>query len=433
MALQPPAASLGTLGNYDLLEKVGEGSMGTVYRAMHWTTKEIVAIKVMPSHVARKPLLLKRFELEFRIANRVHHPNVVRVLEYSGQGPEPFLVMEFVEGASLGERLEAQGRLTEEEALRLTIQVGEGLRCAHDLGLLHRDVKPDNILVTREGNAKLADLGLGKEVDSDGELTRTGAGLGTPNFMAPEQFRNAKHADARCDVYSLAATLYQMLTAELPFGVGDPVRIMMRKLNGELKPVRQVVAEVSARTEAALLRAMDPDPQRRTPTCREFLDDLLGRRVIPASDPPPGANGSVSSSGLVRRRDMETRLGEWMAAKGNGLRQQPALGPANPAQAPAERPAPKPAAVPSWRVPVTQPPEGQGGAPPRSRGLSTERFRGRTPTDGVPRQKTPPPSDVRQSSIPTLAWFTERWKLLLLFAGTGLAALIVGLIWFLLV
>jgi hypothetical protein len=118
MALQPPAASLGTLGNYDLLEKVGEGSMGTVFRAMHWTTKDIVAIKVMPSHVARKPLLLKRFELEFRIANRVHHPNVVRVLEYSGQGPEPFLVMEFVEGASLGERLEAQGRLSEEEALR---------------------------------------------------------------------------------------------------------------------------------------------------------------------------------------------------------------------------------------------------------------------------------------------------------------------------
>jgi serine/threonine protein kinase len=240
--------------------------------------------------------------------------------------------------------------------------------------------------------------------------------------MAPEQFRNAKHADARCDVYSLAATLYQMLTGELPFGVGDPVRIMMRKLNGELKPVRQVVPEVTARTEAALLRAMEPDPQRRTPTCRDFLDDLLGRRVVPAND--PGANGSVSASGLVRRRDMETRLGEWMAAKGNGLRQQPALAPASPSQAPAERPAPKPAAVPSWRVPVTQTPDGPGGQ--RGRG------QGRTPTDGVPRQKTPPPSDARQSSIPTQAWFAERWKLLVLFAGTGIAALIMGLVWFLL-
>src|SRR5262245_39672782 len=122
MALKEPATTLGTLGNYDLLDKLGEGSMGTVYKACHWTTREVVAIKVMPSNIARKPMLLKRFEQEFRIASRVDHPNVVRVLEYNGQGVEPYLVMEFVDGVSLGDRLERERRLSEREATRLIVQ-----------------------------------------------------------------------------------------------------------------------------------------------------------------------------------------------------------------------------------------------------------------------------------------------------------------------
>jgi serine/threonine protein kinase len=291
MALQDPAATLGTLGNYDLIEKLGEGSMGTVYKARHWTTREVVAIKVMPSTIARKPMLLKRFEQEFRIASRVEHRNVVRVLEYSGRGPEPYLVMEFVDGAALGDRLERTGRLSEAEAVRIITQVAEGLHHAHELGLLHRDVKPDNVLVTADGIAKLTDLGLAKEMDAALELTRTGTGLGTPNFMAPEQFRNAKHADVRCDMYSLAATLYQMVTGELPFGQGDPVRILMAKMSNALTPPRHLVPELSERTERAILRALDPEPERRTASCREFVDELLGRTA-----PRPAARARVHSS-----------------------------------------------------------------------------------------------------------------------------------------
>jgi serine/threonine protein kinase len=441
MALQHSAGSLGTLGNYDLLEKVGEGSMGTVYRAAHWVTKEIVAVKVMPSHVARKPLLLKRFEQEFRLANRVQHPNVVRVLEYNGQEREPYLVMEFVEGASLGERLERQGRMAEEEALRLVLQVGEGLQHAHEVGLLHRDVKPDNILVTTDGVAKLTDLGLGKQVDATAELTRTGAGLGTPNFMPPEQFRDAKHADIRCDVYSLAATLYQMITGELPFGQGDPVRIMTRKLNNELTPIRQLAPEVSAQTEAAILRAMDPDPHRRTATCRAFLADLQG--CGPMTPPPPqtepaGANQdtvpadqlprpTLMSSGAVRRRDMDTRLNDWTAQRSRptapGARPSPE--PASPGREPQRE-----AGVTSWRIPLSQPP--QDAAARQGTGLSTERFlTSRLPNDEEP--GGPPSAAPRQVPPPHAhqpGRGTDSWKTGLLIGVAGMAAVLLGQVLF---
>jgi serine/threonine protein kinase len=271
------AAALQTLGNYELLEKVAEGGMGAIYRGRHRETAQVVAIKIMPAHMAANPVLLQRFEQEFRAASRLNHPNIVRALDYSDTGSTPYLVMEFVEGESLGQRLERDGRLNETEAIRLIAQVAQGLHRAHKLGLIHRDVKPDNILVTPEGVAKLADLGLVKEADSDLNLTKTGRGLGTPHFMAPEQFRNAKNADIRCDIYSLGATLYQMVTGELPFRSTGPLDAWMKKIQNELVPPRRLVPALSERVEWAILRAMSADPQRRPGTCREFIEDLTGR------------------------------------------------------------------------------------------------------------------------------------------------------------
>src|SRR5947209_12345455 len=147
--------------------------------------------------------------------------------------------MEFVEGESLGQRLEREGRMAEAEAIRLIAQVAQGLHRAHKQNLVHRDVKPDNILVRPDGVAKLADLGLVKETDADLNLTRTGRGLGTPHFMAPEQFRDAKNADPRCDVYSLGATLYMMVTGELPFrSVNGPLDAWMKKVQTDLEAAR---------------------------------------------------------------------------------------------------------------------------------------------------------------------------------------------------
>ena len=137
--------------------------------------------------------------------------------------------MEFVDGESLGQRIDREGRMPEDEAVRIIAQVCQGLHKAHKQGMIHRDIKPDNIMVTPQGEAKLTDLGLVKEVDAELNLTRTGRGLGTPHFMAPEQFRNAKNADARCDIYSLGATLYMMVTGELPFGKARPAGCLDEK------------------------------------------------------------------------------------------------------------------------------------------------------------------------------------------------------------
>jgi serine/threonine protein kinase len=164
--------------------------------------------------------------------------------------------------------------------------VAQGLHRAHKENLVHRDVKPDNILVTADGIAKLADLGLVKETETDLNLTRTGRGLGTPHFMAPEQFRNAKNADIRCDIYSLGATLYQMVTGELPFRSNGPLDAWMKKVHNDLVPPRQIVPDLSERLDWAIRRAMSADPGKRPASCREFVEDLTGKstRRLPQVD-----------------------------------------------------------------------------------------------------------------------------------------------------
>ncbi len=282
-----------TIGNYELIEKIAEGGMGAIYRGRRRDSDQFVAVKIMPAHMAQNPVLLKRFEQEFRAASRLDHPNIVRALDYGDAGDQPYLVMEFVEGESLGQKIEREGRMPEAEAIRIIAQVAQGLHRAHKQNLVHRDVKPDNILVRPDGVAKLADLGLVKETDTDLNLTKTGRGLGTPHFMAPEQFRNAKNADTRCDIYSLGATLYQMVTGELPFRSSGPLDAWMKKIQNELTPPRQIVPTLSARVEEAILRAMAADPVRRQSSCREFVEELTGKSTRRASGEVPAVAGEL--------------------------------------------------------------------------------------------------------------------------------------------
>ena len=265
------------LGNYDVLAKIAEGGMGTVYKARHRFTGEVVAVKVISPGTNRSQVILQRFEQEFRAAKVLDHPNVVRAIEYCGSGPHPFLVMEFVDGESVGQRIEREGPILEVEAIRLTAQICDGLQRAHKQGLVHRDVKPDNILVTRDGVAKLTDMGLVKEVDGDLNLTRTGKGLGTPHYMAPEQFRNAKGVDVRGDIYSIGATLYAMVTGTVPFANSNPLDCWMRKIKNEFPPPKDLNPAISDRVDWAIRRAMSAEPSQRPASCREFLEDLTGQ------------------------------------------------------------------------------------------------------------------------------------------------------------
>jgi serine/threonine protein kinase len=234
------------------------------------------------------PVVLKRFEQEYNVAKQIDHPNIVKALDFGKEGTTHYLVMEFVEGESLGQKLERDGRMDEAEAIRIVSQVAEALQKAHKQGMIHRDVKPDNILITPDGQARLTDLGLVKELDADLNLTRTGRGLGTPHFMAPEQFRNAKKADARCDIYSLGATLYMMVTGELPFKSNGPLDAWMKKINNEIEPPRKVNPDMSERVDWAIRRAISSEPVHRPETCREFIEDLTGHSTKKLSSTDAG-------------------------------------------------------------------------------------------------------------------------------------------------
>jgi serine/threonine protein kinase len=278
------------LGIYEVVSKIAEGGMGTVYKAKNRNTGEIVAIKVIAPTTAKNPVLLQRFEREFVAAKVLDHPNVVKAIDYCSALPNPFIVMEFVDGLSIGQRIEQKGAYPEAEAVRLIKQVCDGLQGAHKQGLVHRDVKPDNILVTREGVAKLTDMGLVKDLEGDLNLTRTGRGLGTPHYMAPEQFRNAKSVDVRGDIYSLGATLYAMVTGVIPFGNASPLDCWMKKIRNEFASPRELNPAVSERVDWAIRRAMSAEPSQRPSSCREFVEDLTGQgqsRTTPTATAPP--------------------------------------------------------------------------------------------------------------------------------------------------
>lgn len=270
------------LGAYELLAKVAEGGMGIVYRARSKGTGQLVAIKIMREKSRMNPVMLKRFEQEFRTASSVEHPNLVKALDFGDENGVPYLVMEFVEGATLSRLVDRDGPLPEAEAVRLAALVAQGLHRAHKKGIVHRDVKPDNIIVTPDGQAKLTDMGLVKDLGADLNLTRTGGGLGTMHYMAPEQFRNARLVDARTDIYGLAATLYAVLLGEPPFHGLGPLDAWMKKVHDEFPSPRERNPAISERVDWAIRRGMRGDPAARPATCREFVEDLLGRSTRPS-------------------------------------------------------------------------------------------------------------------------------------------------------
>jgi serine/threonine protein kinase len=277
MPIDASKPELTEIGAYTVLAKVAEGGMGTVYKACRRDDGVIVAIKIIPPTAARTPILMQRFKREFNAARQIDHPNVVKAIEFCDAPPSPYLVMEFVDGESLGQKIEREGKISEDDAKRIMAQVCQGLHRAHKQNMVHRDIKPDNILLTHDGIAKITDLGLVKDIEGEMNLTRTGRGLGTPHFMAPEQFRNAKNADIRCDVYSLGATLYMMVTGKMPFDGCGPLDAWMKKSSNEFPAPRELEPGLSERMDWAIRRAMHSNPEMRPASCREFIEDLLGQ------------------------------------------------------------------------------------------------------------------------------------------------------------
>src|SRR5919108_4645506 len=237
---------IGTLisERYRLEEKIGSGGMSTVYRAFDPTLERWVAIKLMHRDISTDPDQLERFRREARAVARLNHPHIVTVIDAGEDDGAPYIVFEYVSGETVKDRIRRQGRLPVAEAVAYAIEIGRGLSCAHSHRLVHRDVKPQNVLIDPEGRAKVTDFGIARSLEAQG-LTATGRVLGTTDYVAPEQAMG-QAVDARCDVYSLGVLLYEMLTGEVPFQADTLVGVAMKHVNEEMPDVQERRPEVSS-------------------------------------------------------------------------------------------------------------------------------------------------------------------------------------------
>ncbi len=201
----------------EILAFIGKGGMGAVYKARQPGLDRLVALKILPPQVASGPAFAERFNREARALAKLSHPNIVAVHEFGQVGGLPFFIMEFVDGLNL-RQLERTRKLSAREALQIVPQICEALQFAHDEGIVHRDIKPDNILIDKKGRVKIADFGIAKLMgrEAEGDLTATKGIIGTPNYMAPEQVEQPETVDHRADIFALGVVFYEMLTGESP-------------------------------------------------------------------------------------------------------------------------------------------------------------------------------------------------------------------------
>ena len=276
-----------TLDKYEVLQKVGEGGMATVYRGRHTTLDRSVAIKVLHPHLSSSTRNRKRFAREARAIEQLRHENILEIFDYSGASAEDcYIVTEFVPGETLTEHLREVGRLPSEVAAIVGRALCDGLAYAHSMGVLHRDLKPDNVMVRVDGTIKLMDFGIARFLD-ESQVTMTGALVGSPAFMSPEQARE-HDLDQRSDLFALGTLLFYLVTGHLPFAGSNPSLILKNVIEGNRPNVSELAPTMSARLADVIERLMATNPDDRFPTA-EAAGDALGAclaeaRIDPAID-----------------------------------------------------------------------------------------------------------------------------------------------------
>jgi serine/threonine-protein kinase len=259
-------------GRYRLEAKLGSGGMSTVYLAKDETLDRPVAVKLMHREMSEQPDQLERFRQEARSVAKISHPNVVSVIDAGEDHGYPYIVFEYVEGETLKQRISRIGALDIQESIAYAIEIARGLSIAHARNLVHRDIKPQNVLIDDEGRAKLTDFGISRQLEQDG-MTATGRVLGTTDYVAPEQAMG-QAVDPRSDIYSLGVVLYEMLVGQVPFHADSQVGVAMKHVNEDLPDVQRRRAEVSAAVALVVERSTDKDPAQRYQDVGEMIDDL---------------------------------------------------------------------------------------------------------------------------------------------------------------
>jgi serine/threonine-protein kinase len=308
------------VGNFEILSKVAEGGMGTVYKARQVSLDRIVALKVLPPHLARDQAYLHRFVREAKTAGRLSHPNIVTTLDVGESQGFHYIAMEYVEGPTVREMIREQGRILEAAAVAIVTQVAAGLAHAARFNIIHRDIKPSNIIVAQDGTAKLCDLGLAKQLfGEDASVTESGAAVGTPNYMAPEQAQGKSGTDARSDIYSLGATFYHMMAGAPPFEGHTTLEVLRQQMWDPVSP-KEINSELSNGVCEIVHRMMARDPQYRYQTAAELLTDLNAHKEDLAAGAAferfsrAGRNRPPAAKEPAPRRQAARKMQTWQVA-----------------------------------------------------------------------------------------------------------------------
>lgn len=276
-----------SLGRYHVLEQLGEGGMATVYKARDMKLNRDVAVKVIRTDVFGSAILdriLKRFDREAQALAELTHPNIVTILDYGEFNGAPYLVMPFLPGGTLKQRLGKP--ISWQEAVQMLVPIAQALSHAHQQGIVHRDVKPSNILIARTGEPMLSDFGIAKILDTEEtrDLTSTGVGIGTPEYMAPEQ--GMGQTDERADIYALGIVFYEMIAGRIPYRADTPMAVLLKKNQEPLPRPKQFVPTLPNAVEDVLIKALARDPKYRYQTAAEFgiaLEQLVRGETVKES------------------------------------------------------------------------------------------------------------------------------------------------------
>jgi eukaryotic-like serine/threonine-protein kinase len=298
------------LGQYRIDARVARGATSTIYKAYQEKLDRYVAVKVLSPHFIDEPGFLDRFYQEARAVARLDHPNILPVYDFDQVGEIVYIVMKYVNTGTL--RNVMRGPLDLPYTVEIVTQVGLALGYAHKQGVVHRDIKPGNILIADNNWALLTDFGLAKILEGNQRLTRTGAGVGTPEYMSPEQAQG-KPTDGRADLYSLGAMLYEMLTGRLPFESESGIAVAMKHVSDPVKPPRMYRPDLPPAVEQVIMTALEKDPDRRHPTAEAMLTALT-RAASPATAPDAIVQSVVAAQSIDEPTPEKSKLSLKLAA-----------------------------------------------------------------------------------------------------------------------
>jgi serine/threonine protein kinase/Tfp pilus assembly protein PilF len=261
-------------GRYHILSTLGKGGMGEVYKVHDIKLEEDIALKLLRPEIANDPDIIQRFRNELKLARKITHRSVCRVFDFHEEEGTPFITMEYVDGEDLKSLIKRRGKITETEAVGIAAQIAEGLIVAHDLGVVHRDLKPQNIMIEPSGKAKIMDFGIARSIIASG-LTQTGQMIGTPDYLSSEQAAG-QPADHRADIYALGVILYEMTTGKLPFTGDTALSVITKHRETTAKNPRDIDPAITEGLSRLILRCMEKDKELRYQNARELLEDLRG-------------------------------------------------------------------------------------------------------------------------------------------------------------